>query len=97
MAAAARFFSQKLDKQVSETTVHSIKNVYVEQLGVKRRSEGESTDDVSSLPVACGRQFLTWSSVGLESAAVSQEGPRRWRSNICQDCDGSSSRHSTQV
>ena len=47
------------DKRVSETTVHSIKNAYVEQLGVKRRSEGGGTDDVSSLPVKKrGRQFL---------------------------------------
>ena len=37
--------------------VHSIKNAYVEELGVRRMSEGEG--DVSSLPVKKGgRQFL---------------------------------------
>ena len=39
--------------------MHSIKSAYVEQLGIKRRSEGGGIDDVSSLPVKKrGRQFL---------------------------------------
>ena len=59
MTAAARFFSRKLDKRVSETTVRSIKNAYVEELGVKRRNEGEDTGEFSSLPVKKrGRQLL---------------------------------------
>ena len=50
MTAAAYFFSRKLDKRVSETTVYSIKNEYFEELGVKWRNEGEDTGEFPSLP-----------------------------------------------
>ena len=49
IAQAARYFSKKLGENVSESTVHSIKKVYVEELRKRRRSEDTSDVDVFPL------------------------------------------------
>ena len=48
MAAAARVYTRKLEKQVSESTVRSIKNAYVEEVRKKRCAEDDG--EVSVLP-----------------------------------------------
>ena len=47
-AAAARYFSKKLAKQVSESTVKSIKKAYIEEL--RKRAWTDEGEDVTSLP-----------------------------------------------
>ena len=49
VAAAARHFSKKLDNCVSETTVRSIRNVYIE--GLKRKRQDEEEGDIVTLPL----------------------------------------------
>ena len=48
VVSAARVFSQRLEKTVSETTVRSIRNAYREELRKKRSRAGN--DEVSILP-----------------------------------------------
>ena len=50
VAAAARFFSRRLDKKVSETTVRSIKSAYVE-LGVQQKRGAEDEGEITALPL----------------------------------------------
>ena len=51
------FFSRKLSHRVSETTVHSIKKVYLE--GMKEKRAAEDDGDVTLLPPKkCGRPVL---------------------------------------
>ncbi len=57
IAAAARFFSQKLGHRVSETTVESVKKAYLQ--GMKEKRAAEDDGDVSVLPPKkCGRPVL---------------------------------------
>ena len=57
VAAAARFFSRKLDKRVSESTVQSIKNAYVE--GLRQKRGAEDRGDITALPLKKrGRRVL---------------------------------------
>ena len=49
MAAAARFFSRKLEKKVSESTVRSIKSTYVE--GVRQKRRADDGGDITVLPL----------------------------------------------
>ena len=46
--AASVFFSRKLARKVSETSIHSIKKAYLERLQQKRKDD--SDDELSSLP-----------------------------------------------
>ena len=48
VAAAARFFTRKLGHQVSETTVHSMKNAYLQEM--KRKRANEEDDKIALLP-----------------------------------------------
>ena len=50
VAAAARFFSRRLDKKVSETTVRSIRSAYVE-LGVQQKRGAEDEGEITALPL----------------------------------------------
>ena len=50
VAAAARFFSRRLDKKVSETTVRSIKTAYV-KLGVQQKRGAEDEGEITALPL----------------------------------------------
>ena len=57
VAAAAGFFSRKLDKRVSESTVQSIKNAYVE--GLRQKRGAEDGGDITALPLKKrGRRVL---------------------------------------
>ena len=49
VAAAPRFFSRKLDKKVSESTVRSIKSVYAE--GVRQKRRADDGGDITVLPL----------------------------------------------
>ena len=48
VAAAARFFTRKLGHQVSETTVHSMKKAYLQEM--KRKRANEEDDNIALLP-----------------------------------------------
>ena len=52
VAAAARYFSKKLEQRVSETTVRSLRSAYVEGVNRKRPVELDEDDgDILSLPL----------------------------------------------
>ena len=55
VAAAARFYSQKLDHIVSETTASSLKKAYLQ--GVREKRDAEDNGDVTQLPLEEGRFF----------------------------------------
>jgi hypothetical protein len=46
VAAAARFFTRKFDHQVSETTLHSVKKTYLQEVTRKRAIEDDESVDV---------------------------------------------------
>ena len=46
VAAAARFFTRKYGQQVSETTLHSVKKAYLQEVTRKRAIEDDKTVDV---------------------------------------------------
>ena len=48
VAAAARFFKRKLGHQVSETTLHSMKKAYLQEVTRKRANEDD--ENVERLP-----------------------------------------------
>ena len=46
VAAAARFFTRKFGQEVSETTLHSVKKAYLQEVTRKRAIEDDETVDV---------------------------------------------------
>ena len=56
-AAAARHYSRKLEKTISESTVKSMKKVYVEEL--QKRPRTDDGEEIVALPAKkCGRKVL---------------------------------------
>ena len=70
VAAAARFYSRKLGRSVSETTASSLKKAYLQ--GVKEKKAAEDDGDVRLLPMKKrGRRVQRFS---ITSGELGKEG-----------------------
>ena len=59
VTATARYYSRKLNEQLAETTVRSIRDAYKEEIKLKRKDQGEESTEICTLPLKKrGRQVL---------------------------------------
>ena len=97
LAASTRFFTRKFGHQVSETTLHSVKKVYLHDVTRKRANE-EDDETVDILPHhKRGRPILLGESVDGKVQMYLRRSLRWGWSGNGTDCGSCCSRYSPVV
>ena len=69
VAAAARHFSRKLQKQIGETTVRSIRNTFRKESKKRRYLGVDEPEDIETMPKKKGEERFYWVSNWMKNCS----------------------------